>query len=795
MNTHTHLHSGINLPILILILSSLIGSTHAQALENIRVTGTLNASHINTQTHQRNTLDKQLIHDNYDFTQLQTGISVSEGLRSGTMGFNMRGVESDRIAITVDGLHQAESRSSQGFQELFGRYGNFNTNRNDIELEHISQIQVSKGANAILIGSGAIGGAVQYRTKEINDYIKNDQPYYASAKMAYSSKNKQMLYSTTLVGSYRKLALLAVISKRHGHETKSFSNHNIGQTYQIGRPTEDPELYYFSGILRQIPDPQDKTSYASLFKLRYQLSPDQLLQLHYEDHRQLTLTHEYSNLWSTNYLGDESDIKSMRLRQDLSYRQQYGLRYTHHSELPLYDQLQIKLDHQYIRMGAKSWELPNQQSFKKYGKITDTIYSTYRNLNQSLDQLRIDTEKSWLWKQTNIDSQYGLGILRYRNTNDNLEQNVYLFKPNLSAAQDETIENLIQAQSWQYYAYTEQNLSFKPWQLHLGARLDYIQHRTIEDPKFNKRLSVEGLLNAHSHFYSPNLSIAADYSIHTTLDVLSKISSGFRTPTSDELWFNYPHPDFNVLANPALQPEKALNLELGLDYHPSWGHLRLSTFQSYYHDFIDFAFIGYQLPKIWDGTRNTYVDGQFEAPTWQNINQRSAKIQGFELDSYFNLKYLGLPQGSYAKLNASYTHGYTTGNIPINTINPFKTVLSLGYEKKHFGLSVHMSFTQKKHPKDTISSLENTQEAFPFAHLSNAYTLWNITAYAQPYKHIKIHAGIFNVFNKHYFTWNALRRINTVGTIDVVGGAPNYQGIERFSSPGRHFACSLQIQY
>ena len=57
----------------------------------------------------------------------------------------------------VDGLRQAETLSSQAFKELFEGYGNFNNTRNDVEIENVKTATITKGADSLKSGSGALG--------------------------------------------------------------------------------------------------------------------------------------------------------------------------------------------------------------------------------------------------------------------------------------------------------------------------------------------------------------------------------------------------------------------------------------------------------------------------------------------------------------------------------------------------------------------------------------------------------------------------------------------------------------
>lgn len=148
-----------------------------QDLNEVKVIGGRKVQKLGEEKVRRQALDKQMVSDESDLVRYDPGISVVEGGRSGSNGFTIRGVDKDRVAINVDGLAQAESRSSEAFQELFGAYGNFNANRNTSEPENFSEVTINKGADSLKSGSGALGGAVNYKTKSASDYVSEEKPY------------------------------------------------------------------------------------------------------------------------------------------------------------------------------------------------------------------------------------------------------------------------------------------------------------------------------------------------------------------------------------------------------------------------------------------------------------------------------------------------------------------------------------------------------------------------------------------------------------------------------------------
>ena len=72
--------------------------------------------------------------------------------------------------------------------------------------------------------------------------------------------------------------------------------------------------------------------------------------------------------------------------------------------------------------------------------------------------------------------------------------------------------------------------------------------------------------------------------------------------------------------------------------------------------------------------------------------------------------------------------------------------------------------------------------------------IFDLYGYLNVTKDITLRAGVYNVFNRRYHTWDSLRGIPLVGattnTVDSQG-----KGLQRFYAPGRNFAASLEIRF
>ncbi|WGE32339.1 TonB-dependent receptor [Actinobacillus genomosp. 2] len=285
-------------------------------------------------------LKKQQVADSKDLVRYETGVTVVENGRFGNSGFAIRGVDENRVGIMIDGLRQAETLSSQGFKELFEGYGNFNNTRNGIEIENTKMATITKGADSIKSGSGALGGSVLFETKDARDYLI-DKDYYLSLKKGYQSMNNQDMYSMTAAGRYKGIDALVVHTKRNGHETENFTYKN-----------EDSQLV---GKTREKTDPYHIKRESTLVKLAYQPNENHRIGVVYDSSKLASKGQDLSyTLRPTQYSKDER--YGERLTNDKSNRKNIQFTYENFVPTSLWDYAKISFSSQKITNNARTDE-------------------------------------------------------------------------------------------------------------------------------------------------------------------------------------------------------------------------------------------------------------------------------------------------------------------------------------------------------------------------------------------------------------------------------------------------------
>ena len=775
-----------------------------QELNEVKVIGGRKVQKLGEEKIRRQALDKQMVSDESDLVRYDPGISVVEGGRSGSNGFTIRGVDKDRVAINVDGLAQAESRSSEAFQELFGAYGNFNANRNTSEPENFSEVTINKGADSLKSGSGALGGAVNYKTKSASDYVSEEKPYHLGIKGGYIGRNSQKFSSITAAGTWLGLDALMVYTRRFGKETKNNSDAAdtvITDNKQSWNPNAGSTNYGSRGVARSKPDPQDWVNKSTLFKLGYNFNDKNRIGWIYEDSRTDRTTTELSNMWAANWKGEA--LGDTRSRQDISYRKRIGFEYKNQLDQGPWDSLNLHYDRQTIDMSTWTWDLPTDYASNG---VNSDVYHMFRNIRQKNTQFGADAEKQIDFSKLVWAMQYGLG--GSQNDNDNRDHSywVRLYDPKYQTSNNQELTMLVESSSKNRFAYWNNTFQFgdsSQYRLNAGLRYDNSSSKAKDNPNYTPAIRGQipylGSERKHSGF---SYGLGLDWKFTPHLNLLAKYSTGFRAPTSDETWLLFPHPDFYLKANPNLKAETAKNFELGLAGSGKAGNFKFSGFQTRYRNFIELTYMGVSSDNPNSPNYAPISDGTalVSSPVWQNQNRSSAWVKGLEFNGTWNLDSIGLPQGTHAGVNVSYIKGkakQTNGQeTPINALSPWSAVYNLGYDapSKRWGINAYLTHTAAKKPSDTVHSSDDLNNPWPFAKHSKAYTLFDLTGYVNLGKYFTLRAGAYNIGNKKYYTWESLRSIREFGTVNRVDNK-THAGIERFTSPGRSYNFTLEAKF
>ncbi|HSX69894.1 MAG TPA: TonB-dependent receptor plug domain-containing protein, partial [Pseudomonas sp.] len=178
-----------------------------------QVTGTAASEALPTTTRtDAETIEKRFIRSFDDLGQRsEPGVNYSRTSES----INIRGLDRDRVLTTIDGIRVpwlTDGARSQG--PTGGAQGGLDA----IDFDGLSSVDIVRGANSSLVGSGALGGAVQLFTLNPDDLLGEGKDFGSLIKTDYDSADNSWGLNGALAGRYQDTSWLLQGGQRQGHE-------------------------------------------------------------------------------------------------------------------------------------------------------------------------------------------------------------------------------------------------------------------------------------------------------------------------------------------------------------------------------------------------------------------------------------------------------------------------------------------------------------------------------------------------------------------------------------------------
>lgn len=699
-------------------------------------------------------LDKQ-IHDMDDLVRLMPGISVSKGDdRWGSSGFNIRGLDEDRVAINVDGVSQGETLKYEGGQA----YGYFKGSRSGIDIEALKGVEIVKGADSILSGSGALAGAVNYTTKDAYDFLASvgDDTYFG-VQTSYAGVNDEVMGSLTFANRVGDLETLLVYTRRDAHEYRNYD-------------TSGADI---EGRGREIPDFQDIEIDSLLVKLNYLATDDQSLGLvfsNYERHS-ITDTQSFNGGWYSNRIGN-----------DFSETNRIGLTYDLVSGNNIFDTMAIRLNKQSIDFVANTEQHVKFSFGPSFQRDEDRVDS--RSFNQDVNQLKIDFSKDIGGDALSHSFVYGLEFQDKEFENKQLRRSNSLY--NDLGWVDGNIGALIPASEAQVstlYAMDTIQIG-EGSKLRFGSRFDDYQYDAESNEDFSDYTGTLG----ETKFSAFNWAVGYEQNISETLTASIGVSTGFRVPTIEEMYSTSGSADdWNVVANPDLESESSTNYDVAIAGNYAGGSFRLGYFNSQYKDFID-----YESRTGINSLTGLEDPNGYQVP----VNNGEVDISGVEFSGRLNLNQVfGIEEGMYgASFRAAYTDGEQSDGDPLYTVQPYSMSFGLDYSSPEdkWGSNLYTTYTSGKKNSDSYETQSDGSVVNPLF-LSNAGTVLDLSFFYRVNERLRVVAGIYNLTDKEYYNWDSVRFIDQGDLRPGIGVSGD--GIKRYSESGRNAKLNLSYSF
>ena len=215
----------------------------------------------------------------------------------------------------------------------------------------------------------------------------------------------------------------------------------------------------------------------------------------------------------------------------------------------------------------------------------------------------------------------------------------------------------------------------------------------------------------------------------------------------------------------------------------------MSVFRDRYDDFIESVRLTANPQTQYQTCTRGICTTRFGYDYNTLTNVGKVTVQGIELEGLWRL-------GDAWLLRAAWSHneGEQKDGSPLDSINPDRGVVGLSWQGLDQRLRVTGNLTHALAKKRSDVNIEPDvfgQVTEPF--LSDDYTVVDLYGSFRVNEHLRINAGVYNLFDERYYQWARIRNVSR-GDFYLYGYATDY-GIGRYSEPGRNFRVSVSWSF
>ncbi|MFT4254068.1 MAG: TonB-dependent hemoglobin/transferrin/lactoferrin family receptor [Caulobacter sp.] len=493
-------------------------------------------------------IEDGLIADIKDLVRFEPGVAVrsapsrftaagaSTG-RDGNAGFNIRGLEGNRVLILVDGV-----RVPDGYA-----FGAQSVGRGDyVDLDVLKSVEIVRGPASALYGSDGLAGSVNFFTKDPSDVL-GAKDFAARGRVGYSSADESWSESALVAGRAGRWEGLLAYTRRDGHETETQGTNAT------------------STVNRTVANPEDNQSNAVLAKLAFNL----------DDRNKFILTLDHLDRdvdWnvlsaiavpvttpsSTSVIGLTAFDKMRRDRVSLAHAFTGGQGFIESARTTLY----------YQNSTTRQYSAEDRYSAAdrtRDAKFDNEVLGGAIELNSPASFGGVEHKFVW-GADGSLTRQESLRTGTVPPAGETFPSRAF-------PTTDYTLVG----------AFVQDEVKLGPVTLFPALRYDYYKLDPKNDPLFTANTPV-GQSDSH---VSPKLS--AIWQVTDLISVFSNAATGFKAPAPSQVnnGFSNPTSFYTAVSNPDLKPETSRTFELGFRLRrPTW-NISVTGFTGKYDDFIE----------------------------------------------------------------------------------------------------------------------------------------------------------------------------------------------------------------
>ncbi len=679
--------------------------------------------------------------------------------RGGYTGYNIRGLESNRVGIDVDGV-ELPSATGRGY---VGRTGvnTFGIGRDYIDPYLFGLMSIDAGATAVSQPNTSIGGMVSFRTKSPDDYLNPEKSTYFGYQSDYDSSDRGWHNGITAAAGDEELRGIFVYSRRDGQQTRNNSG-----TVSAYPANWHSDAFLTTGIWQ----PNDQHKLTGTFSYY-----DKTNHTHYD-----TWDSAGKNVIGTSHQSGETRRLGVNLQDEytpyndwidsLTTRVNWQKTEAHDNTLAPYDTGVIGRTYSDYNTNSLGFSTELRKTLGRHelsGGVNAGLENTTRPFEQSPAPLVY-----YSVMQPQADSRSTtLGAFLQDKINFDLQGHNFAITPGVRVAYQKT---------------KPQNLS---------SLADGSSVLTTGD--------VDTLYGSGTSDTQVLPSLTLQYSLTPTLLTYVQYKRGAEFPDASQLYGSWNlgssyagTQQYALIGNPSLKTETSNNFEWGLTGQLNPGiTLSGSVFYNQYDNFI--AYTRYTR----SGSPAAFTNVPSNIYTiYQAENRDKAFIYGGDISAKFHIgHWLESAEGLSTTLALGYAKGESKSSLTgdsytdLDSVPPMKAVVGVAWDAPSgvWGSAVTATFVKGKQAsettRDTTTTGTVTSKESPYLRIPG-YGLVDATAYWRITKNVKLSGGVYNITDRKYIDYLSSRDLET-------STAQDRNDVALAVMPGRTYQLGLNVDF
>lgn len=601
---------------------------------------------------------------NVSVTRSPARFSLASGStgREQNAGFNIRGLDGNRVLMMVDGIRLP--RSYVFSANAFGR--------DYLDMGLLQRIEVVRGATSALYGSDGMAGLVNFITVDPENFLQEGKTLGGQVSAGYDGDDHGKRLGATVAGRVNDAVQWLVAGSVN--RARELDNMGTNTAANADRTLPNPQKDQGGALLGKVVltpgggqrhvftvEHVDKTSDYELLTARSKppLAATSTLASNSSTDMQRTRA-TWEGHWRLN-AGFADDVKAT-----LSFQDAHSREYAFEDRSTAADRVRD------VTYDERSWQANLQGS-----KVLRTGGNWVQKITYGIDHASA--------KVTNLQDGVTPPVgetFPLKRFPDTTETSTALY------AQDEIVNGL--------------------WSVTPGLRFDTFRIKAEQSGFGAQAVSLSG--NATS----PKLGVL--YRATDAWSVFGNYAAGFRAPNAGQVnaFFENPVSNYKTVPNGDLKPEKSQNFELGVRGRMDALSIEAAAFTGRYKDFIeDLRQVG-----------GTGAPGN--PLVFQSVNIGRVKLNGFEVKGDVRWGSFAGGQWSTPFAYGQTRGRDTATGKPVNTVDPSRLTAGLRYDTNSFMVRLDLAHAAAKKAEDVTLASGSTQYLTPSYTVLDLSGQWRI---------------------------------------------------------------------